>query len=608
MSTIVEIQAPDQISVTAINENEYDVSVTAPSIIDIVVAPIGIPGPAGPTGPSGGVWGEITGDLEEQIDLGTTYHPTLSTGIRSGGILSINSPDDSKFKISAGYGGFNRIVAGNFIYTPVTWNEMVVAGDMSGIATRHSLHVFMDKDGIIYQENDKPTIDEYPQYIYFGVIAVVPSTNKVASVYQFQSSSYMASMRIRHLLYALGAFNITGNIYSANGNNLKIDRTEGSIVRAGSNYGNNPEVQDIMSCPAASAETFFQPYHSSGNWAYAAIPSPNIDPDYYDNLTNLTIVPDGYWTVKPIFYYQNVRFIQYGQTLYATKFDALNHMRDAFQKHPILTPEDFVLRGYIIVKKGCTFLNDTASCEFREEGKFGVGSAIAGETQAGLPPGGSTNQALKKIGNADFDIAWVTDDVPFGLTKEIQFNDGGVFGSDANFLYDKDLQSLSVGKPNIIPDNPLALGGSVDSYIQSNIQNKSDGISASADYIITADDGSDTDFYADMGLSNSNYDVPEWDISVAHDGYFWVDGGNAIIGSMTPGKDIKFFVANVSHEAHPIDLIATMNTSGLNMYNGMKVRENGFNLSDLIMEANGATAETAAFAAGAKICIRTDLI
>jgi hypothetical protein len=233
---------------------------------------------------------------------------------------------------------------------------------------------------------------------------------------------------------------------------------------------------------------------------------------------------------------------------------------------------------------------------------------IKGDIGISVPAGGTSGQALKKLSNGDYDFHWVTDDIPHGLDKEIQFNDNGVFGSDANFLFDKAAGSLVVGKAVLLPDNPIGLGGNVDSYLQANIQNKNEGISASADYIATADNGDDTENYIDMGISNSKYNVPEWDIAFPDDGYFWVDGGNDIIGTMTPGKEIIFFVAETIHEAHPSDIIVKMATNyGLNVVKG-HVQENGFNLSDMIVECDSATAETLAFALGSKIVIRTDLI
>ena len=228
---------------------------------------------------------------------------------------------------------------------------------------------------------------------------------------------------------------------------------------------------------------------------------------------------------------------------------------------------------------------------------------VKGDTGLGiLPLGGLAGQALKKIGNADNDVAWVTDDIPHGLNMEVQFNDLGKVGSDANFLYDKDKQALAVGKPIVLPNNPIAVGGDVDGYVQINIQNKNNGIDASSDFVATADNGNDTTHYMDFGINNSNYDDPEFNITKENDGYLLAVDGDLVIG--TTKDKIDLFVGDTTAGS----VIGSINASGLDMKPGMKVSENGFNLTDMIKECASAIEETAAFALGSLIVIRTDLL
>jgi hypothetical protein len=228
---------------------------------------------------------------------------------------------------------------------------------------------------------------------------------------------------------------------------------------------------------------------------------------------------------------------------------------------------------------------------------------LKGDIGIGVPTGGYKDQALKKLGDGDYDFHWVTDDIPHGLDKEIQFNDGGIVGSDANFLYDKDAHAVSIGKAVILPNNPLAISGDIDGYIQVNIQNKNIGIDASSDFVATTDDGDDENNYIDMGINNSNYNDPDFGATSRHDGYVLLNGGNLVIGTLTNNK-IKLLIGGGTSG----NIIGEINASGLNMYSGIKVKENGFNLTDMIVSVNSATAETVAFAAGSKIVIRSDLL
>ena len=100
-----------------------------------------------------------------------------------------------------------------------------------------------------------------------------------------------------------------------------------------------------------------------------------------------------------------------------------------------------------------------------------------------------------------------------------------------------------------------------NSYSQINTQNESAGNQASADYVATADQGSDSTYFIDMGITNSGYDPS---IGAANnamgtsisplDSYIYVqgdpnnvghNGGNLAIGTGTPGKLIKFIAGGV---------------------------------------------------------------
>ena len=107
--------------------------------------------------------------------------------------------------------------------------------------------------------------------------------------------------------------------------------------------------------------------------------------------------------------------------------------------------------------------------------------------------------------------------------------------------------SLEVGDPSPIdyPDMGGVFVGNTNSYYQVVIQNTSNGSNASGDLVITADDGSDTDGYINIGINSSgwsgNFIVPAGDTNIqefAHDGYFEVIGGNAVLRT-----DSNIFIA-----------------------------------------------------------------
>ena len=208
--------------------------------------------------------------------------------------------------------------------------------------------------------------------------------------------------------------------------------------------------------------------------------------------------------------------------------------------------------------------------------------ASAPYTVAALHPG-TSGQVLTTTGSGGVPT-WttVTTEVP-GNDTEVIYNQAGQWGANPNLTFNYSTGDVTVGQrlivsaPNILPDNPVAIGGDVDSYLQVNLENLNGGPDATADFIITADDGTDSWYYGDFGYTGSGYTGATfgWDIFEPHDMYLYTDGGpddseiipefggNLVIGTMTPTKSIKFFVANTAHEGHPADIVATMSSGGV---------------------------------------------
>lgn len=81
--------------------------------------------------------------------------------------------------------------------------------------------------------------------------------------------------------------------------------------------------------------------------------------------------------------------------------------------------------------------------------------------------------------------------------------------------------------------------GTVNAYLQSNIQNLSSGTGASSDWVATADTGSDTVKYVNMGINGSG----NTDTAIAGgalNSYLYADGGNLLVGVQT-ANDLIFF-------------------------------------------------------------------
>ena len=113
----------------------------------------------------------------------------------------------------------------------------------------------------------------------------------------------------------------------------------------------------------------------------------------------------------------------------------------------------------------------------------------------------------------------------------------------------------------------------VNSYTQVTLQNKSNGADATTDYVLTADNGSDTVNYGDFGIINSGYDANTptnslGNIVYAADTYLYAQGntgnssqsgGNLAIGTTVPGKNVKIFAGGVNSSS----IIANISNTGI---------------------------------------------
>jgi hypothetical protein len=124
----------------------------------------------------------------------------------------------------------------------------------------------------------------------------------------------------------------------------------------------------------------------------------------------------------------------------------------------------------------------------------------------------------------------------------------GVNGSIAsnNNLYLKGTGYFGLANGQVLFPNALieAIGNS-SSYAQIVMQNKNVNVNASADFVATADNGSDSDTFINMGINSSLYNQAGFELTGPNDGYLYVSGntstgGGALVLSTTTPKDIVF--------------------------------------------------------------------
>lgn len=166
-----------------------------------------------------------------------------------------------------------------------------------------------------------------------------------------------------------------GIVYAANGANLNLNRSLGSIFVPGGNFANNEKDPNVVPIVAQTALTFrYRTMIGEPAGDVTAI-NPNV---YNSAAGTLTAVPSNDWQAQRIFVFPSgLTRIQYGQATYPNLAAALaGYQIETFTTEQNIA-DNGTLCGWLLVKEGATQLNNDAQAKFIPAGTDGVPSTPA---------------------------------------------------------------------------------------------------------------------------------------------------------------------------------------------------------------------------------------
>lgn len=113
--------------------------------------------------------------------------------------------------------------------------------------------------------------------------------------------------------------------------------------------------------------------------------------------------------------------------------------------------------------------------------------------------------------------------------------------------------TITSGLVNAIAD----LTSSVDGYGQVNIRNSRSAPYASGDLVITADVGTDSSNYIDLGINNTGFSTSSWTINGPLDGYLYSSDSNLSIGVAETNKYFSIFAGGTLIENEKVRVTET---------------------------------------------------
>lgn len=314
----------------------------------------------------------ITGDLARFAST------ALSTGITSGGLMSINAnsalmdiPPTAGWVVD--YNSSGTIGATNPKLTQVNFAGQTGVA-LTGPPAQVITFWLISSTGTIVQQAFQPTPTQLRTHLFLGGTSqfggVITAVRNVP-VIQAQPAAQLAG-----LMVALGAFNISSqsNVITANGANLMINTTGGPLfIRGyGLNFGTylDPHTavlaaQAPVTFRRATATTILAPLVNTVDVA-------NYDPNGSGVVTPIgmgaqtTVVHRVFAGGSPVANEQII--IQYGQTRYASLSAAVAAIPgSSFISNPVFTG---CITGYIAATRTAVNLSNTADAEFVRADKF----------------------------------------------------------------------------------------------------------------------------------------------------------------------------------------------------------------------------------------------
>lgn len=299
-----------------------------------------------------------------------------STGVKTGGVVSIGTGGAgvaTTFTIASGVGVVvdNTTIPATLIN--VSWSAKTDVA-VTNIGTQPITFVAIDSAGNAIQQATDFDGLEHRQYMVIGSV-IHTNLTTVTAVNQGQHLAISPQAQLNDLFQSLAGFNITGNIFSANGTNLNINKSAGEIFKQGANYSTSANNPNIVITGSLTAGTFR--YNNQTGSASGILSA--IDPNNYDLAGVTTAVSVNKFTIQRIFLFSsNLLAIQRGQHEYNSLAEAKASIQtETFIVNSSIIPNG-VLRAYLIVQQGATALNSATKAFFLEAPKFGGTAGVGG--------------------------------------------------------------------------------------------------------------------------------------------------------------------------------------------------------------------------------------
>lgn len=324
-------------------------------------------GPAGSTGPQG----------EPGLDGG------LDTGIVLGGSISPNATNPLAIDISPLSGRFVDYSVNPPVVTEIEVTETITVELDSIAQTRAVTWFLMGQDQLVFQQEAQPSPEERRNFLVLG--PVIQDGGEIVIAQSLPTVIEQPVNQLYDLMDAIGPFNMSGNVVTANGSNLMLDQSAGKVFSRGWNHidgdmkTDNPHVVTTIGAAPASWIHMLRTSELVLSTATPVVDVANYDSDGV--LTPVTGTADSavvhqLW-MFPTAEGSEIRALQYGQQVYDSLAEAVQAAPLApMSVNPALSGSA-ILVAHLAVKATATDLSDPTQAELIPVYRFGGGAKRA---------------------------------------------------------------------------------------------------------------------------------------------------------------------------------------------------------------------------------------